>query len=184
MPRRRVAWLSTLALTAAGGLLAHLAAYRLLLTSDPHAAHHHAAELRLCAAACTAVVLAGLLLGWVSGRRPGEFPVWIFALLPPAGFVLQEQLAWVLHGGAEGPAALRLTAIVLGLVLQIPVAIAAFALARALLALAGALAGGLRQRAAVRPLPPRSAGIPLRNRLAPAVMRLDGLGQRAPPAPA
>jgi hypothetical protein len=183
MPRRRVAWLSTLALTAAGGLLAHLVAYRVLLAGDVHAAHHHAG-LRLCAAACAAVAVAGLVLARLDGRRARTIPVWVFALLPPAGFVLQEQLAWALHGGAEGPAALRLTAVVFGLVLQLPVAVAAFAIARTVLALSGVLAGGLRQRAAVRLLPPGSAGVVFHGLLDASVPRFDGLGQRAPPAPA
>ena len=185
MGRRRAAWLLALGLTAGGGLLAHLAAYGLLLSGQEHAAHHHAAQLRLCLAACGTVMLVGLLASQLDRRRCAPTaPIWIFALVPPVGFVVQEQLAWLLHRGAEGPAALRLTAVVLGLVVQIPFAVAAFMAARSLLALAFALSGGLRQTPRLRLLPPRMAFPAVVDRRGPGATRALGLGQCAPPAPA
>lgn len=190
MQRRRVAWLLSLGLTAAGGLLAHLLAYRLLLPAGEHAAHHHAgpAQVRLCLAACGSVALVGLVVSLFDRARAGRAPaapVWIFALVPPAGFVLQEQLSWALHRGSDGPVALHLTALVLGLVAQIPFAVAAYLAAQTILRLATAFAGSFRRPPRLRLLPPPLARPDVfASRLGPAVRPSFGLGQRAPPIPA
>ncbi len=192
MERRRIAWLLSLALMAVGGLLAHLLAYRLVAPHEP--ARHHMLErtghgyfehLPLCLAVCGVVVALGLLVsvvGRLRGGRPLHAPVWLFALLPPVGFTAQEHLERLIHLGTLPGVAVLEPTFVIGMLLQLPFALAAFLVARALLALAVALVETLR--AAPRPRlvsldvgslsladlpPPRASGL------------ARGYGQRAPP---
>jgi hypothetical protein len=133
MARGRLAWLLSVPLTTVGGYAAHAFAHRLVVPGGMH--HHMAAAGGLshwvvCAAAGAIVALAVLAAGAVASFRSGRAaatPLWIFALLPPAGYLAQEQLGGVLGDGSGfGPALL------IGLVLQVPLALGLYALARAL----------------------------------------------------
>jgi len=192
MRAHRLAWVASLALMTVGGVVAHAAAYR-LVAPEPHM-HHHAAglgglaHLRFCLALCATVVLLALAASafsrWRSVRSVGP-PLWLFALLPPIGFAVQEHLERLLHTGAVPYTTTLETVFLVGIVLQLPFALAAYLAARALVTLAVAVAA--RFRAAYRPrLVSLSLTVPVSLRLpAPRGLVLSGgLGGRAPPAPA
>jgi hypothetical protein len=192
MERRRIAWLLSLALMAVGGLFAHMLAYYLV------APHHHVRGQMLegtghsyfehwpvCVSVCAVVVGVALLASVaarVRGGRPLRVPVWLFALVPPLGFTAQEHLERLLHTGAFPHAAALEPTFAVGLLLQIPFALAAFLIARTLLALAVALVETLRAQ-------PRPALVSLDLELRPPIVASParasalalGYGQRAPP---
>ena len=200
MERRRVAWLLSLALTAVGGLLAHALTYRLASPAGagahahphspgrphPDSVHPALAHWQACLAVCAAVALVALAASLVMrlrGHPAVAPPVWLFALFPPVGFVVQEQLERLFAGGGALLAAD--TAVVVGVLLQIPFALAAYLAARALVALAAALVETVRARSRTR-LAPLSLARPVaacaRRPIASALAL--GHGQRAPPVPA
>jgi hypothetical protein len=125
--RTRV-WLLVSPVVAAGVLTAHWLAYRLTSTpTDPfHGYLEHAPQVLLLLA------FAGVILTAVT-RRVHTPPSRAFPLVALATFVLQEHLERLVHGGGV-PFLLASPAFVLGLALQIPVALVAWALARWLLA--------------------------------------------------
>ena len=127
MNRTRV-WLLVAPVVAAGVLTAHCLAYRLTSTpTDPfHGYLEHAPQVLLLLA------LAGVILAAVTARVDAP-PTRAFPLVGLATFVLQEHLERLVHGGGV-PFLLTSPAFLLGLALQIPVALAAWALARWLLA--------------------------------------------------
>ena len=192
MERRRLAWLLSLALMAVGGLVAHVAVFR-LIGADPSlrgrmlhdGGHGYAAHWRACLAVCATVAIAGLVLSVAAAARRGRplrVPVWLFAVVPPAGFVVQEHLERIFADGSfPYTAALEATFLV-GVVLQIPFALAAFLTARMLLGLVDAVARRLgappRARlASAQPLPRPAADVVVARLSALAL----GHGQRAPP---
>jgi hypothetical protein len=137
-----------------------------------------------------AVVVAGLVLcagAGLRGHRPSSPPLWHFAILPPVGFVVQEH-AERLIGSGSIPADLVLEpTFLLGLALQLPFALAALLLTRALYAISfglgravadstPAIGRPLRHGPPLPPLRPRSATL-----VSPSLLAL-GHGQRAPPA--
>ena len=123
MNRTRV-WLVVAPVVAGGVLLAHSLAYRLTSTpTDPfHAYFEHVPQILLLLA------LAVLALAGVGSRlevpRAAGFP--IVAL---ATFVLQEHVERLVHGGGV-PFLLTTPAFLVGLLLQVPVALAAWARGR------------------------------------------------------
>lgn len=190
--RRGAAWLLCLALMAVGGLIAHVLAYRLVWPDAgsrehvlAHTGHDYLSEWRLCLAVCATVGFLGLgasVLESARERRPACAPLWIFGLVPPLGFVVQEHVERLLQTGAFPYAAVLEPTFVVGIVLQVPIALLAYFVARALLAVADALArtlGGLERPrlASVSCWRPRvvEPGVPLCGVLA------LGYGQRAPP---
>ena len=187
MGRRRLAWGLTLALVAAGGLSAHVLAYT-LVTSHHHAgAPAHAALMhwQLCVALSLALVVvagAGYAVDALSGRGSGSAPIWAFALLPPAAFVIQEHLEHALQHGALSSALALEPVFLVGLVLQLPFAAAAYLVARAIVTVAVTLIRALaRGWPRLAPTAPRfrviaEPGLALANPVA------LGYGQRAPPA--
>lgn len=187
MGRRRLAWGLTLALVAAGGLSAHVLAYT-LVTSDHHAgAPAHAALMhwQLCVAlslALVAVAAVGLAVDALSGRGSRRAPIWAFALLPPTAFVIQEHLEHALQHGALSSTLALEPVFLLGLVLQLPFAAAAYLAARAIVTVAVTLIRALaRARPRLAPTPPRFRVTALPS-LAVANPVALGYGQRAPPA--
>jgi len=201
MGRRGVAWLVSFACAALGGLLAHALTYRLIDADAGHAGplhsghHHHDAgaaataaggsHWTICLAICGSIGVIALLaavLHRVATGSAARLPLWIFGLVPPVGFALQEHLEWLIGRGSVPYAAALGASLVVGILLQIPFALAAYVAARVLLALAGAIVEGLRARPRVRlvPLPPA-----LRWCRPPAGPRRPllslGYGQRGPP---
>jgi hypothetical protein len=190
--RRRIAWLLSFTLMAAGAVTAHALAYRLVapahhMDSSMHAETNHGyiSHLDACLAICGAIAILALVASLVSRLRRGHLPrapLWLFAVVPPAGFAVQEHLEHVLATGALPATAALDGAFIVGVVLQLPFAIAAYLAARALLALASALVDSLRaptraRLLALAVLPPGAAPAARPRRSALAL----GYGQRAPP---
>ena len=192
MRRCRLAWLLALALTAAGWLTAHEVAYRLAVP-DPHShayamretGHSYLTEygslaLALCAALAV-FALAGLVIRSLRGTPEVRASLTVFAVLPPLGFVLQEHLERLLAFGSVPADILLEPVFFVGLLLQLPFALAALALASALLSAADTLARALKRPplllAPAGATPVRPSGLD-QPRLATLAL---GYGQRAPP---
>ena len=130
MNRTRV-WLVVSPVAAAGVLIGHGLAYRLTSTpTDPfHAYLEHAPQVLLI------LIVAGVILAAL-GTRTNAPPARAFPLVGLTTFVLQEHIERLVHGGGV-PMLLISPAFVVGLALQIPMALVAWALARWLLGLVG-----------------------------------------------
>jgi hypothetical protein len=124
--RTRV-WLLVSPVLAGGVLVAHSIAYRLTGTpTDPfHSYLEHVPQILLLS------TLAGLALGGLGPRLQAP-PVAAFPVVALTTFAAQEHLERLVHG-AGVPFLLTTPAFLVGLVLQIPIALAAWALARWLL---------------------------------------------------
>ena len=202
MGRRGVAWLVSFACAALGGLLAHALTYRLIDANAGHAGplhsggHHHHGDAAVSAAAggshwticfaiCGSIGVIALLAAAIQRVATGgvaRLPLWLFGLVPPVGFALQEHLEWLIGRGSVPYAAALGASLVVGVLLQIPFALAAYVAARVLLALAGAIVHGLRTRPRLRlvPLAPSLQGS--RAVTPPRLSLLAlGYGQRGPP---
>jgi hypothetical protein len=142
MTRRRGVWLISLPLAVASWLGAHCFSYWLVSPGAEHhmgvhAEHGHAylgygpavAVWGLALVACGLVVCIGEGL---HDRGPSRPPLKLFALLPPAGFAIQEHVERLVGaGGIPHDLVLEPTFLV-GLALQLPFALAALLLAYAL----------------------------------------------------
>ena len=192
--RRLLAWSLTAPLALVGSQLAHDAAY---LGAEPDddrrshllesTGHGYLAEV----AKPTALIAVGGLPGSRSpctsttcdaAAGPARLGAVPFALVPVAAFLLQEHLERLLHHGSFPFRLLLERPILLGLVLQLPFALLAYALAWVLLrateALARALAGGWRERLVAR----RRLGARPTDVLLPrARVRARGYTGRGPP---
>ena len=124
---RRLLWPLVLTLSAAGVLVGHDLAYRLAgVGSDGlHGYLAHAPQLLV------ALSLPALLVALAGGRTQAP-PAWAFGLLGAGGFAAMEHLERLGHGA---PWLLTSPLFLLGLVLQLPFALAAWWIARKLLAL-------------------------------------------------
>jgi len=159
--RRQLAvWLLSFPLMVVGSQVAHAVAYSLVypdahlrlseLLSTGHGYMHYPAYLPLLMGLLGAAELVGV--AWVlagsvrrSLRRP--VPPWAFALLPMIGFALQEFLERWLSGSPLPWLVVLQPTFRLGLLLQLPFALAAYLLARLLLR--AAVRAGRVLRAAV-----------------------------------
>ncbi len=151
MHRRTVVWLLVIPLAVIGSQAAHVLAYRLVTLDEDERAHAlaisgHAylAYLPLILAMCSALFLVGLAgeLGRVvrdRERAVSRPSTWCFAALPLAIFSLQEHFERLAHDGAFPLDATLEPTFLVGLLLQIPFALAAYALARLLLNIVHAL---------------------------------------------
>jgi hypothetical protein len=167
---RTRAWLVVSPVIAAGVLVAHTLAYR--LTSTPTGPFHeyltHAPQVLLLLA------LSGLLLSFGSGRDAPA--AWVFPVAALATFTAQEHLERFVHG--DGMPVLVLTPVFLvGLVLQVPVAVLSWRLARGLLAVVEE-----RTRAAL--LPRLEFPVVVLDARHVAVLARPASASRGPPLPA
>jgi hypothetical protein len=123
--RTRV-WLVISPVVAAGVLVAHALAYRLTSTpTDPfHAYLGHAPQILLLLAIAGVVVVA-------FGSPRDAPPAHVFPVVALVTFVVQEHVERLVHGGV--PILATSPAFLVGLALQLPVALLAWALARWLL---------------------------------------------------
>lgn len=170
-----------------GSLAAHALAYRIV---DPGSAqraadlaatgHGYLAYAPAALAGCVALLLAALVgqtVRSVRRRLPARVP-WQIALVPVLGFAVQEHLERFLAGAPV--AAIVEPTFLVGLALQLPFALGALLLARALVRTAARIGQTL-----IRPLaePPRSAHAPLGAAVAlPRVRPLAfGTSGRGPP---
>jgi hypothetical protein len=124
---RTATWLLTIALTAVGVLAAHALSYRVTGTpaGDLHGYLAHAPQL---IAVIVTVALATLAL-WTRSPR---VRMWPFPTLALAAFVAQEHVERLLHTG-ELPWLGSHPAFLVGVALQVPVALAVWLVARWLL---------------------------------------------------
>jgi hypothetical protein len=190
--RSRLVWLLVFALTVAGWISAHEVAYRLAVP-HPHAGGSDAVERGHAYLAFGSLVLVLCLLiafectvGLVArpdGLRPPSRRLFLFVgLLPPLGFALQELAEGLLTTGALPYEAASEPTFLLGILIQLPFALAALTVARVLFAFARCLArsvgGGGRPRLVSHELslPPAVDARPPRL---PALA--FGYGERGPP---
>jgi hypothetical protein len=164
------AWLAAAPLLAAGVVVAHEVAYR--LTETPAGPAH--GYLEHTPQVLVAVTAVGLALAALTRSTEGP-ATWLFPFAGLLAFALQEHVEAILHGG-QVPFVLASPAFVLGLLLQLPFALAAWLLTRALLGL-------------LEDVSPRRARLPraLLARVPPVAGRLGApplgaLPGRGPPA--
>jgi hypothetical protein len=186
--RRGAAWLTAAPLMLGGSQLAHAIAYRL---AYPQAhvrvlrmvatGHSYFTQLPLALAAAGACLLVSLVVtvcDAARGRPARALPAWAFALLPPLGFALQELLELSLHTGTFAWHAVLEPTFAPGLLLQLPVALLAYVVARLLLRAAERIGHALRHPAPRLRVAQAFAAAPI----APAVRLLAGRRlARAPP---
>lgn len=125
MTRRLLAWALVTPLAAAGILVAHAAAYGLTgtPTGPVHAYLDHVPQV---VAVLATIGLVGLA---VQQRRVGSRSIGAFALAAPAGFACQEHVERLIHTG-EVPWLLTTPSFLVGLALQVPVALLCVLVAR------------------------------------------------------
>ena len=174
-------WLLSLPLAAAGWLAAHSLAYTLVAPHDHHGGLAAAPILIACA---ITVLLAVAIHDGVRRAAPAHMPAWPVALLPPVGFT-GAGARRALDRAERGSMGTVLEPVFLvGMALQLPVALVVLALARAVLAIGYALGWELGVARAPRPLAAPLAAAP--RALAPEIARppvlATGHGGRAPPA--
>ena len=141
--RRGAAWGLALPLALVGSQAAHAVAYALVypqagtraltLFATGHAYLTWLPVVFAGAGAAAVVSLAVTAVDAARGRPARHVPAWAFALVPPAGFVLQEVLELSLHRGTFGWRAFLAPTFLPGLLLQLPFALAAYVAARVLL---------------------------------------------------
>jgi hypothetical protein len=160
--RRALAWILVTPVAAAGVLATHALAYR--LTGSPLGpTHDYLAHVPQVVIVLASLALVGLAL---QDRSLSRLSAWWVAPLAPAGFACQEHLERLIHTG-HVPLLLTSPTFVLGLALQVPVALLCVALVRLVL---GTLRDGRRRRAAAwaEAWLPLSAVVPTVLRAAPA----------------
>lgn len=187
MGRPRAAWLTALGLLGAGWVTAHVLSYMLVVPAAEQSrmlaetghSYFRAADLLILCAILTLAGLALCVVGEKARRAPSP---WVLALLPPAGFVVQEHMERMAVNGAFPAHLLAEPRFLLGLLFQIPFALAALVCARVLLLAARRLVRGVAahpcQAAAVEWLGailPRFPDLPRRSVLA------AGYSERGPP---
>jgi hypothetical protein len=192
--RRRLPWLLALPLMAAGSLAAHSLSYLFVSARAAEGAGEGSERassgsgsylvLFLGILAATAVVATGarLLLGRRRQRGNAISP-WLFFVLPPLAFVLQEFAERLLHAEAFPFQAALEPRFLLGLLLQLPFGLLALLLARVLLRVVERLARVLAR--VRRPRLATAASWSLRRAFdLPRIPALAvGYQQRGPPAP-
>jgi hypothetical protein len=181
--------------TAAGSLLAHALAYRVAVPDARARAqlyrdtgHGYLAYSPTFFAVCLAVVFVGLVvlsLRFAHGRRRATVAAWPFAVLPLLMFTIQEHAERFVHTGQFPFGAVLEPTFLPGFWLQVPLGLAMYLVARAVLRLAKGLG---RILAGATPAEPIDAPAPARLSLAPCELpRIRALALRragrAPPLP-
>jgi hypothetical protein len=190
--RRPGVWMVVLPLTAGGCLAAHALAYRLVA---PHAherdsllaltGHGYLGYAPLVLGVMVAVLLVALGTVVAAAARGSSCPqlsASSFFMLPLLGFVVQEHVERYVHVGNLSATVLE-PAFLVGIVLQVPFALAAFLLARALLAVAEVVGKSLAVGSTARSV------VPALRRLSPGAADLVripvlalGYPERGPPS--
>ena len=175
MTLRRPPWPLLLALVTLLSLAAHVGAHSLLFGPGGGAhAHHHAGPAthwRACAIVCGAVLATAVAAYLVVSARRGRAahpPLWLAALLPPLGFALS--------GG------LGTRSLLVGVALQLPIAVAFLLVGRTLPRRAAALGQALRSRSRTPLAPLTLSWRPPSVAPVPAVILLSrSTPERGPP---
>lgn len=190
---RFVVWAATVSLAIAGSQLAHALAYRLVTpdaTERSHelsaTGHGYLAYLPLALAIATVLIVLALVvemqhIAAAPDRSDSRPNAWSFAAVAPTIFACQEYFERLVHDGVFPWDAALAPSFIVGLLLQLPFALAAYVVARLLLRVARSLGRMLgrpsrprRIRAAIR-RPAFSASVPRVPALA------LGYGSRGPP---
>jgi hypothetical protein len=188
--RERLAWLVTLPIAVIGGEAAHALTNVLLGSPTGESGELFEGQgpgaglgplLASLALVVVALALAGRAAGAWSAHRAAAARL-PFALLAPALFIAQEHIETLLHTGAIPFGTVLEPTFVPGLLIQIPFALAGYAIARALIR----LADGVRALVAARRRPRLRAGVAHQRRPASQVPRRSGAQRwahsgRAPP---
>jgi hypothetical protein len=174
MGRRMLAWLLVTPLAAVGVLAAHAAAYA-VTGSDPGPEHGYLGHAPQVVGLLATLALLGLALQERSLRpRAARW----FAPIAPLGFVCQEHLERLAHTG-ELPWLLTSPTFLVGLALQLPVALVCVLLVRC-------VTGTLDVRTRRAGLPPAAARawlpLPARPERTPPMVDVPRRCGRAPPA--
>jgi hypothetical protein len=136
--RRTLAWILVTPVAAAGVLATHALAYR-LTGASPGPTHDYLAHVPQVVVVLASLALVGLAL---QDRSLNRLSAWWVAPLAPAGFACQEHLERFAHTG-HLPFLLTSPTFLVGLALQVPVALVSVALVRRVL---GTLRGVERRR--------------------------------------
>ena len=191
--RRPVVWMVVLPLTAGGCLAAHALAYRL---AAPHAhdrdnllaltGHGYLGYAPLVLGVLVGVLIVALVTVVAEAARGSSRPrlsASLFFILPLLGFVVQEHAERFVHDGSLSPATVLERAFLVGIVLQVPIALAAFLVARALLAVAEVVGKALAVASDPRPLVAASRRVsPGAADLARIPVLALGYPERGPPS--
>jgi hypothetical protein len=191
--RRSLAWLTAIPLMLAGSQVAHVLAYRIVypeagirLHALVETGHGYMTLLPVFAGVAGAVVtlsLAASVFDALRGRGVRPVPPCAFALLPVAGFAIQEYLErWLAWGFMPWYAAEQPTFLI-GIALQLPFGALAYLAARLLLRtakrLGRRLSGGSPPRLRLDPI---DVHVPAAQLLPPLPSLLSRrLGRRGPP---
>lgn len=142
-------WLVCLPLAAIGTVAGHSLGYLVVSPNEDDRArllhetgHGYLAHVPLFLGLCLALIAVALALR-VSGRlrdRPAALP---FALFAPLAFLAQEHAERLIAGGGLHGLALVEPPVLVGLLVQLPLALAAYLLARALVTLADVVADAI-----------------------------------------
>ncbi|GIU94409.1 MAG: hypothetical protein KatS3mg012_0866 [Gaiellaceae bacterium] len=177
-------------IAALGVLAAHGIAYRIAEPSTGERAallaqsgHGYLAAIWLALLVVLAVGLAiELVLAFVHGPCTTHVPCWPFVLLAPGGYLLQEHSERLLAGAGAG-STLAERAVLVGLALQLPFALATWLLARLVLGASSALAAA--RIGTPRPAPRSEGSLPCPASRDRAGLRdsllAGGAAPRAPP---
>jgi hypothetical protein len=190
--RRSLAWLVAVPLMLAGSQAAHVLAYRwaypesqIRLDALVRTGHGYLSLLPFALAVTGAAGALSLLAAAADasrGRRVRPLPAWAFALLPLAGFAVQEYVERWLYSGVVPWHEVAAPTFLRGLLLQLPFGALAWLAARLLLRAATRIG-----RALASPPPrPRPAPLQLLVPAAPALpprrpLLSRGLAKRGPP---
>jgi hypothetical protein len=161
--RRAFAWTLVTPLAAVGALVTHALAYRLTGTS-PGPVHEYLAHVPQVVVVLATIALVGLAL---QDRSLSRLSAWWVAPLAPLGFACQEHVERLVHTG-ELPFLLTSPTFLLGLALQLPVAVVCVALVRRVLGtltdvrrrIVASLGEAWMPLSAARPFVPRAAHPP------------------------
>ena len=158
MNRRCIAWLASVPLMLGGTEVAHWLAFRLVYPDAFERAqalqetgHGYLTDwVPMAGGVAAALLVSALFLSCRDARTARESEVVQvglsrFAALPPLAFTLQEHLERLIHSGTVVGVVLEPT-FMLGLLLQVPFALAAYLLARLLLGVAGQVGRVFAQR--------------------------------------
>lgn len=187
----RLSWVLTAPLLVLSLLAGHSLGYRWAV-ADPHSRAHllqdsghgyfaYAPLLIAVGLTLIAAALAARIRAAARGDRMGGSPPWLFALLPPIAFVVQELVERLLHSGQVHVGTLTEPAVLIGLVLQLPLAVIALGLAWLLAQAADQLGYTLAERPRNR-LAGMALSRPADDPLLPAfAVSTQGWSQRGPP---
>jgi acyl-CoA synthetase (AMP-forming)/AMP-acid ligase II len=163
--RKCIAWLVAIPLMLAGTEVAHFLAFRFVYPNAlerslalQQSGHGYFSWLPAFGGIALAVLLSAVF--WhgrnarnAQGRSTGHTPLSRFAILPPLAFALQEHLEALIHTGSISGVVVSPT-FMIGLLLQLPVALLSYLVARLLLGAAERVGRALADRPATYPAPP------------------------------